>query len=66
MKIIGLLFIQLSIALAADEWVLHVPNGAKHAEEVAELHGLDFLGEVVPESKYFHFKQSANRAKKIP
>ena len=64
MKIIGLLFIQLSIALAADEWVLHVPKGAKHAEEVAELHGLDFLGEVVPESKYFHFKQSANRAKR--
>ena len=65
MKILGLLLLQLSIALAADEWVLHVPQGAKHAEEVGKVHGLEFLGEVIPESNQFHYKQpSGGRAKR--
>ena len=33
---------------AADDWVLHVPKGHQAASEVAKLHNLDNLGEVIP------------------
>ena len=65
MKLIQLIFsLVLSSVFAADEWVLHVPLGAENAKQVADLHSLDFLGEVIPESNYFHFKQSGHRAKR--
>jgi hypothetical protein len=41
-------FLALSCAMAADNWVLHVPKGIDTASKVAELHHLDILGEVIP------------------
>lgn len=38
----------LSLSLAADDWVLHVPGGLDAVSEVAKLHQLDNLGEVIP------------------
>ena len=44
------IFIQFlaSCAMAADDWVLHVPAGLDTASKVAKLHHLDNLGEVIP------------------
>ena len=41
-------FLALSCAAAADNWVLHVPKGIDTASNVAKLHHLDNLGEVIP------------------
>ena len=60
----GLLISWVSLVSAVDDWVLHVPAGKHSAEEVAKLHDLDNLGEVIPETNLFHFKQTSKRKKR--
>ena len=53
-----------SLVSSADDWVLHVPAGKQSADAVAELHELHNLGEVIPETNLYHFKQKAKRRKR--
>jgi len=61
---IAITLLSTSFSLAADNWVLHVPSGKEAALNVAKLHHLDNLGEVIPDSNLFHFKQSSRRQKR--
>jgi hypothetical protein len=58
------LLLSLSFVSAVDDWVLHVPSGLETANLVAKQHNLDILGEVIPETNLFHFKQSSRRVKR--
>ena len=57
-----LAFLSLAVfqGQAADDWVLHVPDGHETASKVAQIHSLENLGEVIPGKKhlsvqYFQF-----------
>jgi hypothetical protein len=42
-------------AINAEHWVANVPHGSDRARRLAEDHGLNFLGEVIPDTNLFHF-----------
>ena len=50
------------VCRASDEWVVKIPDG--QADLVAKLHQLENLGEAVPESGYFHFRQNSEISRK--
>ena len=61
---VSCLFTYISLVSAVDDWVLHVPEGKRSADIVASEHGLDNLGEVIPETNLFHFKQNSQKRRK--
>ena len=61
---VSCLFTYISLVSAVDDWVLHVPEGKQSADIVASEHGLDNLGEVIPETNLFHFKQNSQKRRK--
>ena len=52
--------------MKCDNWAVSVPEGAEHANLVAQEHGLVNHGEVVPDTKIFHLESLSNggRAKR--
>ena len=62
--VVTFLGLTASFVSSADDWVLHVPAGKQSADAVAELHDLSNLGEVIPETNLYHFKQKAKRRKR--
>ncbi len=49
------LFQESKHAINAEHWVVNVPHGSDRARRLAEDHGLNFLGEVIPDTNLFHF-----------
>lgn len=49
-----------------DEWSVHVSSGASEAIQIAESHGLQYLGEIVPNSNLFHFRCGPQRVRRSP
>jgi len=47
----------LSSAEYSKEWVVEVIGGLEAAQVVADKEGFDLLGEVIPESNLYHFKE---------
>ena len=48
-------------AVLADNWAVEIPEGVERAEKIANEHGLINGGEIIPDSKVFHFRTSRRR-----
>ena len=46
------------------EWVVHVPSGLEAVQRLAEEHGLDVLGEVLPDTFEYHVRPSRSHRPK--
>ena len=45
------------------EWVVHVPRGKEAVQRMAEDHGLEVLGEVLPDTFEYHVRPGVSNAR---